>query len=100
VGLLHAAGGRGRLPRGLRHDSNHKNVRGNRSERQPVADRNREGRGRPAARARRTLVASCFRGALPPVDLRAVCLVRAMAVLSSRSGFELEGEQTGWGKSE
>jgi len=26
----------------------------------------------------RTLVASCFRGALPPVDLRAVCLVRAM----------------------
>ena len=26
----------------------------------------------------RTLVASCFRGALPPVDLRAVCFVRAM----------------------
>jgi hypothetical protein len=26
-----------------------------------------------------TLVASCFRGALPPVDLRAVCLVRAIA---------------------
>lgn len=25
-----------------------------------------------------TLVASCFLGALPPVDLRAVCLVRAM----------------------
>ena len=25
------------------------------------------------------LVASCFRGALPPVDLRAVCLVLAMA---------------------
>ena len=25
-----------------------------------------------------TLVASCLRGALPPVDLRAVCLVRAM----------------------
>ncbi len=24
------------------------------------------------------LVASCFLGALPPVDLRAVCLVRAM----------------------
>ena len=24
------------------------------------------------------LVASCLRGALPPVDLRAVCLVRAM----------------------
>ena len=27
---------------------------------------------------RPTLVASCLRGALPPVDLRAVCLVRAM----------------------
>lgn len=26
------------------------------------------------------LVASCFLGALPPVDLRAVCLVRAMAL--------------------
>ena len=26
------------------------------------------------------LVASCLRGALPPVDLRAVCLVRAMLV--------------------
>ena len=25
------------------------------------------------------LVASCFLGALPPVDLRAVCLVRAMS---------------------
>lgn len=25
------------------------------------------------------LVANCFRGALPPVDLRAVCLVRAIA---------------------
>jgi len=27
---------------------------------------------------RAALVASCFLGALPPVDLRAVCLVRAM----------------------
>jgi len=26
------------------------------------------------------LVASCFRGALPPVDLRAVCFVRAILV--------------------
>ncbi len=26
------------------------------------------------------LVANCLRGALPPVDLRAVCLVRAMLV--------------------
>jgi hypothetical protein len=25
-------------------------------------------------------VASCFLGALPPVDLRAVCLVRAMSI--------------------
>jgi hypothetical protein len=31
----------------------------------------REGEGR-------ALVASCLRGALPPVDLRAVCLVRAI----------------------
>ena len=30
---------------------------------------------------RAALVASCFRGALPPVDLRAVCLVRAMLQL-------------------
>ena len=28
---------------------------------------------------RAALVASCLRGALPPVDLRAVCFVRAMA---------------------
>ena len=27
---------------------------------------------------RAALVASCFLGALPPVDLRAVCLVRAI----------------------
>lgn len=27
-----------------------------------------------------TLVASCFLGALPPVDLRAVCLVRAISI--------------------
>ena len=29
---------------------------------------------------RAALVASCLRGALPPVDLRAVCFVRAMVV--------------------
>ena len=29
---------------------------------------------------RAALVAKCLRGALPPVDLRAVCLVRAMVV--------------------
>jgi hypothetical protein len=28
---------------------------------------------------RADLVASCLRGAFPPVDLRAVCFVRAMA---------------------
>jgi len=28
---------------------------------------------------RAAFVASCLRGALPPVDLRAVCFVRAMA---------------------
>ena len=31
------------------------------------------------------LVANCLRGALPPVDLRAVCLVRAM-LLDGRQG--------------
>ncbi len=35
---------------------------------------------------RAALVASCFRGALPPVDLRAVCLVRAIVELQSRQG--------------
>jgi hypothetical protein len=35
-----------------------------------------------AREGRRTLVASCLRGALPPVLLRAVCLVRAMAPLA------------------
>ena len=30
---------------------------------------------------RAALVASCLRGALPPVDLRAVCLVRAMVTV-------------------
>ena len=29
---------------------------------------------------RAALVASCLRGALPPVDLRAVCFVRAMVL--------------------
>ena len=29
---------------------------------------------------RAALVASCLRGALPPVDLRAVCLVRAIVL--------------------
>merc|ERR1711905_97231 len=31
---------------------------------------------------RAALVANCLRGALPPVDLRAVCLVRAIAITS------------------
>ena len=34
---------------------------------------------------RAALVASCFRGAFPPVDLRAVCLVRAMSVSCAHS---------------
>ena len=36
------------------------------------------------------LDASCLRGALPPVDLRAVCLVRAiefMGVVSKKTGM-------------
>merc|ERR1719384_2676296 len=33
------------------------------------------------------LVASCFLGAFPPVDLRAVCLVRAMVQIKLRRKF-------------
>ena len=40
---------------------------------------------------RAALVANCLRGALPPVDLRAVCFVRAMAGLQARSWLA-EGE--------
>ena len=36
---------------------------------------------------RAALVASCFLGALPPVDLRAVCLVRAMFLNSNEDFF-------------
>ncbi|KAH0449049.1 hypothetical protein IEQ34_022849 [Dendrobium chrysotoxum] len=34
-----------------------------------------------------TLVASCFRGAFPPVDFRAVCFVRAIDEDKIRLGF-------------
>ena len=34
------------------------------------------------------MVASCLRGALPPVDLRAVCLVRAMGAEGGWRGEE------------
>ena len=34
---------------------------------------------------RAALVASCLRGALPPVDLRAVCFVRAMAAVHTEA---------------
>jgi len=43
---------------------------------------------------RAALVASCLRGALPPVDLRAVCFVRAMAAVEALVGvadLELSG---------
>ena len=45
---------------------------------------------------RAALVASCLRGALPPVDLRAVCFVRAMAAGSGLSwcGERLLGGST------
>ena len=57
------------------------------------------------------LVASCFLGALPPVDFLAVCLVRAMAEIET-FGFGLLGPtraklelnelelEMGWGKEE
>jgi hypothetical protein len=47
---------------------------------------------------RAALVASCLRGALPPVDLRAVCFVRAMLTenLAAKSSLELvEGIDAG-----
>jgi len=50
-----------------------------------VPGRNRWGFLTPpvaGADLRAALVASCFRGAFPPVDLRAVCLVRAMVIFS------------------
>jgi len=37
---------------------------------------------------RAALVASCLRGALPPVDLRAVCFVRAMAAVGDRRSVD------------
>ena len=40
------------------------------------------------------LVASCFLGALPPVDLRAVCFVRAM-VIGELGTVYLEVEEVG-----
>jgi len=40
---------------------------------------------------RAALVASCLRGALSPVDLRAVCLVRAMVMFCR----ELRGHGSG-----
>ena len=45
---------------------------------------------------RAALVASCLRGALPPVDLRAVCLVRAIvrsAVTSERGIMRETGKK-------
>jgi len=45
----------------------------------------------PGALLRAALAASCLRGALPPVLLRAVCLVRAI-VREKRRGEERRGE--------
>ena len=36
---------------------------------------------------RAALVANCFLGALPPVDLRAVCFVRAMITIRAEPSF-------------
>ena len=40
------------------------------------------------AALRAAFVASCFRGALPPVDLRAVCFTRAMLLSDKTIPFE------------
>ena len=42
---------------------------------------------------RAALVASCLRGALPPVDLRAVCLVRAYWSKKRKEEREEEREE-------
>jgi hypothetical protein len=39
---------------------------------------------------RAALVANCFLGAFPPVDLRAVCFVRAIALYSLKLNFQRE----------
>ena len=38
---------------------------------------------------RAALVANCLRGALPPVDLRAVCFVRAIVIMLLRTKDQL-----------
>lgn len=43
---------------------------------------------------RAALVASCLRGALPPVDLRAVCLVRAMWIGRKWESEEKDAERS------
>ncbi|KAK8448795.1 hypothetical protein SEVIR_7G103250v4 [Setaria viridis] len=43
---------------------------------------------------RAALVASCLRGALPPVDLRAVCLVRAIG--AGRGGWDYTAARGDW----
>ena len=77
VGLLHATcHARGMLshkfPKSQSSEYTHRSSR--------VHQRNHKANS-PVAGAdlRAALVASCLRGALPPVDLRAVCLVRAIA---------------------
>ncbi|CAH3022891.1 unnamed protein product [Porites evermanni] len=61
-------------------DFSHKTLEGQLADQQLVA----------GALLRAAFVASCFRGAFPPVDLRAVCFVRAMSTLSLyRAGKEL-----------
>ena len=43
---------------------------------------------------RAALVASCLRGALPPVDLRAVCLVRAIVVVGDNNAVHRHSHKT------
>ena len=45
------------------------------------------------------LVASCLRGALPPVDFRAVCLVRAIVKVEGVLSTEVQWvDSVGWGE--
>ena len=46
---------------------------------------------------RAALVASCLRGAFPPVDLRAVCFVRAMICRAIRARGRKNAGERRWG---
>lgn len=84
--LLHSSGGGGRLPRSLHSETPGPHTRQTMyfppSTRHAFPQQKHQGSHVPHQSIKNlTLVASCFLGAFPPVDLRAVCLVRAIVTL-------------------